>query len=472
VEADERRSAVRKGPRLLVLAALAASDTACAQRFESFQFTYDDLNHGSKFGSALAHDGDLVVVGAPEQAWVPGDNTLLAGAAYVFDARTGALLRVLHLGVREADHFGVAVALSGSKAVVGAHRFDGVDQSSGAAFVSDVVDGVPIAQLMPDDGQRIALFGHTAAISGSTVVVGAPYDTDPFDHQGAAYVFDLRDGWNWTQEAKLQASDPGPGDEFGSRHTIATNGEVTLVGAPFHYENNRRTGAAYLFDTSTGQQLATLFPDEGTEYRMFGWSVALSDDTAVVGDPGDLNSFNRYGSAYLFDIATAQQIAKLDWVSNTVGDQFGYSVGISDATVIVGAPHHRGATHRSGAAYLFDARTGARIVELAPSDPVEYLALGTAVDIGMVDQQLTAFVGAPGDGYNGFKFGSVYAFDAVGTPRCGADLNADGVVDTRDLVAFLGAWAAGRPIGDWDGNRVINTQDFLAYLNDWAAGCP
>jgi hypothetical protein len=55
---------------------------------------------------------------------------------------------------------------------------------------------------------------------------------------------------------------------------------------------------------------------------------------------------------------------------------------------------------------------------------------------------------------------------------CRADLNDDGVVDTLDFLAFLGAWSAGDSLADWNGDGVVNTLDFLAYLTDWVAGCP
>lgn len=55
---------------------------------------------------------------------------------------------------------------------------------------------------------------------------------------------------------------------------------------------------------------------------------------------------------------------------------------------------------------------------------------------------------------------------------CTADLDGDGMVDTRDFIVFLGAWAAGDQLADWDGNGVIDSRDFIAYLGDWAAGCP
>ncbi|MBK7405543.1 MAG: hypothetical protein IPJ41_13155 [Phycisphaerales bacterium] len=54
---------------------------------------------------------------------------------------------------------------------------------------------------------------------------------------------------------------------------------------------------------------------------------------------------------------------------------------------------------------------------------------------------------------------------------CPADVDTDGVLDTRDFLAFLNAWVQQRPLADWDGSGGINTQDFLAFLNQWAVGC-
>jgi len=54
---------------------------------------------------------------------------------------------------------------------------------------------------------------------------------------------------------------------------------------------------------------------------------------------------------------------------------------------------------------------------------------------------------------------------------CYADFNGDGVVDTRDVLAFLNAWNGGDPSSDCDGNGVIDTRDVLCFLNLWNAGC-
>jgi hypothetical protein len=56
-------------------------------------------------------------------------------------------------------------------------------------------------------------------------------------------------------------------------------------------------------------------------------------------------------------------------------------------------------------------------------------------------------------------------------PACRADMNGDGVVDTRDVITFLNYWAAQAPEGDFDANGTIDTRDVIAFLNVWVAGC-
>jgi len=86
-----------------------------------------------------------------------------------------------------------------------------------------------------------------------------------------------------------------------------------------------------------------------------------------------------------------------------------------------------------------------------------------------------AFGDINGDGWADLAIGfsgdiSIRVFYAV-PPDCVADFNGDGVVDTRDVLAFLNAWGAGDPRADINGDGVINTQDVLAFLNLWNQGC-
>ena len=104
-----------------------------------------------------------------------------------------------------------------------------------------------------------------------------------------------------------------------------------------------------------GDQLAKLLPDDGAQGDLFGVSVAISGAIAIVGATSDDDNGDASGSAYLFDTTTGRQIAKLLPNDGAAKDNFGRSVAISGATAIVGAPLHDDNGTDSGSAYLFDA---------------------------------------------------------------------------------------------------------------------
>src|SRR5262249_9086539 len=152
--------------------------------------------------------------------------------------------------------------------------------------------------------------GSSAAVSGDTVVVGAPYessnatgvDGDPSTNSapsaGAAYVF-VRSGTNWSQQAYLKASNTDANDGFGT--TVAVSGDTVVVGAygessnatgvhGDQSDNNAQwAGAAYVFVRFGGvwSQQAYLKASNTQEYYEFGISVAVSGDTVVVGAPNE-----------------------------------------------------------------------------------------------------------------------------------------------------------------------------------------
>jgi hypothetical protein len=86
--------------------------------------------------------------------------------------------------------------------------------------------------------------GHALAISGDTLVAGSHLDDDAGSSSGAAYVFDAS-GIDWTQIAKLGASDAASGDEFGV--AVAIDGTVIVVGAPNDDDHGTSSDAAYVF---------------------------------------------------------------------------------------------------------------------------------------------------------------------------------------------------------------------------------
>ncbi len=157
---------------------------------------------------------------------------------------------------------------------------------------------------------------------------------------------------------KLLPDDGAMYDFFGL--SVAISGATAVVGSYQHDDNGPDSGAVYLFDTPAGLQIAKLLPDDGAAFDRFGISVAISVATAIIGAFADDENGSVSGSAYLFDTTTGRQIAKLLPNDGAADDRFGHSVAISGATAIVGAWWDDDACPgdpecNSGSAYLFDA---------------------------------------------------------------------------------------------------------------------
>jgi hypothetical protein len=415
---------------------------------------------GDRFGYSVAVSGDTVVIGAyyedSNATGVNGnqaDNSASnAGAAYVF-VRSGttwtqqAYLKASNTG--GGDWFGYSVAVSGDTVVVGAYgedsnaigvngnQADNSESNAGAAyvFVRSGTTWTQQAYLKASQVKTGDNFGLSVAVSGDTVVVGAFYEdssttgvnstpNEGAPDSGAAYVF-VRSGTTWSQQAYLKASNTGTGDNFGL--SVAVSGNTVVVGA--NYEDSSTTGvnstpnesatdsgAAYVFVRSgtTWSQQAYLKASNTGAGDHFGWSVAVSGDTVVVGAPYEDSSTTGVnstpnesatdaGAAYVFvRIGTTwSQQAYLKASNTGANDWFGYSVAVSGDTVVVGARQEDSSTTGvnstpdesaadSGAAYVF---TGFPAPEIAVEQPAGTdLVDGTAtVSYG------TVLVGATSD---------------------------------------------------------------------------
>ncbi|MCH8260185.1 MAG: FG-GAP repeat protein, partial [Planctomycetes bacterium] len=158
---------------------------------------------------------------------------------------------------------------------------------------------------------------------------------------------------------KLLPDDGAANDTFGS--SVSISGDIAIVGAHQNDDNGSSSGSAYLFDTITGRQILKLLPDDGAANDDFGVSVAISGTTAIAGAAFDDDNGSASGSAYLLDIATGDQIAKLLAKDGAESDLFGGSVAISGAVAIVSALLDDDNGTDSGSAYLFDTTTGDQI---------------------------------------------------------------------------------------------------------------
>ncbi|MEE8155192.1 MAG: FG-GAP repeat protein [Phycisphaerales bacterium] len=420
----------------------------------------DDGAAFDRFGYSVAISGTTAIVGAVGD----DDNGEDSGSAYFFDITTGRqIAKLLPNNGAAGDAFGISVAISGTTTIVGATGDDDNGEVSGYAYLFDTITGRQLFKLLADDGAGGDRFGGSVAISGAIAIVGAWRDDNNGSGSGSAYLFDTTTG---RQIAKFLADDGAAGDEFGGR--VAISGAIAIVGASRNDDNGFDSGSAYLFDTTTGTQVAKLLPDDGAAFDRFGYSVAISGTTAIVGAPQDDDNGSLSGSAYLFDTITGRQLFKLLADDGAGGDRFGGSVAINGTTAIVGAWLDDANGSFSGSAYLFDTTTGAQVAKLLPNDGAMYDYFGWSVAI----RGEIAIVGAFLDDDHGSGSGSAYLFDAAAPGKCPWDLDANGSVGAADLLSLLATWGPCESCpADFDGDGSVGAADLLALLVNWGP-CP
>ena len=351
------------------------------------------------FGNAVALSGDVAVIGA--YGYDPASPN--QGAAYVF-VRNGASWteqKALHaLDKDYQNHFGQSVAVSGNLVLAGA-PFDtvGANANQGSVYSFEVVN-TPLAQiqkLSDAAGPAVAYFGDSLALHNNTAVVGAYGDTIGGVAKGSAYVF-VRNGATWSLQQKLTAADGASDDRFG--RSVAINGETVVVGAYFKTNGAAgQQGAAYVFvrNGAVWTQQQKLLAADGAAADWFGYSVALYENTALIGAAGDTVGANGgQGSAYTFKRsgATWSQQQKLTANDGTLGDYFGTAVALFGNTAVIGAPLKLGSR---GAAYVFTNPTGTQwnqAQKLTAADGAANHRFGTAVAL----DNYTALIGAVGNG--------------------------------------------------------------------------
>lgn len=235
-----------------------------------------------------------------------------------------------------SDLFGYSVAIDGDTAIVGAYR---QNNSIGAVYVYIHSGNQWLLQtkLIPDDLVTYNYFGASVAISGDLIAVGA------FGNGGSTYIYQ-RSGSTWNLEAKIIASDTVSQDRFGN--SVAISGEMVVIGAN---GNEDFKGAAYVYQKVDNQWLeqSKLTASDGAKGDEFGWAVAVSGDSILV---GAYNKANQ-GAAYIFTRSgdTWSQQAKILPDDPALGYCFGETVAINGDTAMVGAYHKDG----TGMVYVY-----------------------------------------------------------------------------------------------------------------------
>ena len=300
------------------------------------------------------------------------------------------------------DRFGYSLAVGSGRIVVGSLYDDDNGSNSGSAYIFDL-NGNELAKITASDGAANDFFANQTgiAIGSGRIVVGATGDDDNGADSGSAYIFDL-DG---NELSKITASDCAAGDVFGAPVSIGS-GRI-VVGSRWDDDNGTNSGSAYIFDLD-GNELTKITASDGTEFDVFGWSLAVDCGRIVVGAPLDDDNSTDSGSAYIFDL-DGNELAKITASDGVAEDQFGYSVAVGSGRIVVGAPLSDDNGLLSGSAYIFDL-DGNQLAKITASDAAADDQFGSAVSVGSGRIVVSAFW----DGDNGVKSGSAYVFDLDG----------------------------------------------------------
>jgi hypothetical protein len=270
----------------------------------------------------------------------------------------------------ENDQFGYSVAVSGDYAIVGAYGEDQVGYNdTGKAYIYNVTTGALLHTLTNPDTYNTPAgdnFGWSVAISGNYAIVGA-YSEDASGFtlsSGAAYIFNVTTG-------ALLHTLTNP-NLYGTRHadlfgwSVAISGNYAVVGAIGEDSvNYNSTGSAYIFNVTTGALVHSLNNPVISGYQdFFGWSVAVSGNYAIVGTPqGEFfDGANAVGKSYIYNVTTGALLHTLNRPDASPGDFFGSSVAVSGDYAVVGAwGEFEGGAYSSGKAYIYNVTTGALV---------------------------------------------------------------------------------------------------------------
>jgi WD40 repeat protein len=391
-----------KNTLLINLAVMATVLTTVTPTYAAtFSFdqklTAPDAAPNDSFGwLSVALSGTTALVGARLNDSGGTDS----GSAYLFDTETGNLLHQLIAPDAAADdRLGRSVALSGTTALVGSHRDDDGGIDSGSAYLFDTATGSLLHKLTAPDAASNDLFGRSVALSGTTALVGSRRNDAGRTDSGSAYLFNTATG-----NLLHKFTAPDAASRFG--WSVALSGTTALVGAWGDDAGGADSGSAYLFNTATGNLLHKLTAPDAASNDLFGRSVALNGTTALVGALGNDDGGLDSGSAYLFDTATGNLLHKLTAPDAELNDAFGFSVALSGTTALVGALGNDDGGIDSGSAYLFDTTSGSFLHKLTAPDALSGDVFGSSVALS----GSTALVGASGDDDVGTNSGSAYLF--------------------------------------------------------------
>ncbi|MDZ4852896.1 MAG: cadherin domain-containing protein [Pirellulaceae bacterium] len=274
----------------------------------------------SHFGSSIDTDGSRTIIGSTNFQ----GSTATNGRIFVRNDLTGEILHTFN--IPSNDTFLSSAAIDGNLAVVGASRDDTLGQDKGRAFVFDVTTGALLHTFSPPSQLPNLRFGISVDIRNQTVVVGTL-------HGQHAYVFNAVSGsqiFDLTQ----------PGGEFGASVAISDNGRIVVADPAVASSEGR----VYVYSENTGALLATINNPNPNIGDSFGHSIAVDEQSVLIGAPYDDEGATDTGRAYLYSLTSYALLETFNNPSPGAQELFGINGALSFSRVAIGNGNSTGST--------------------------------------------------------------------------------------------------------------------------------
>jgi hypothetical protein len=300
------------------------------------------------FGYSVSIHEERLAIGAIFE----DDNGTDAGAVYVYarDSISGWVLeqKLVSSAMEDQESFGRSVSLDGDRLVIGS-----LLGSTGAAYVFELgMSGWSEITSVTPSASAAGLFGEAVSLDGDRFIVGARATDDPVSNAGAAFVFhETMSGW--VEEAYLTSPNPTQVGQFGT--SVDISGTRIVVGAPFEIVSSVSTGRAYTYTlVSSTWTLEHSFTASGlSANNQYGGAVSVDSVNLVVGARFADSSVSDSGAVYYYqhDGSVWNGIARLEANDASASQSFGNSVQIRGVRMVIGAEGDGGVNE--GAAYVF-----------------------------------------------------------------------------------------------------------------------
>jgi hypothetical protein len=320
------------------------------------------------FGTFLALGNGTVAIGTNETV----DGYVGAGSVYLFNVTSGALIREFTSPHPQTNGgFSYPYLIVNGTLVMGSNESTNGIPGAGILYLFSITSGNLLDNLTSPNPTRGGTFGNEAAIVGHTIIVGAYYENvangafgaNGITHAGRVYIFSLPSN---TLVRTLVSPNPQFNGEFGDfvlalsddRVAVAAQSEAACSASLGECE-----GRVYIFNITTGALLSTISNPDNFQYGEFGWDIATSGDSLVVGAPwdggatstGSVGSNTFSGNAYVFSVTTGKPVLNLTSPTAQANGNFGWSVALSDNILVVSAQGEAvGGDGGAGQVYVYD----------------------------------------------------------------------------------------------------------------------